>query len=121
LLPPGVFNVVTGGDDLWPGVTFNSGIDLITFTRSASIEKPALASLAGTLERGENDSRVIADPERMSLFGSVALVPLIRKPGRSGLASTLFEILSFRPTRMKTQALVWSLARKASYTAPFLR
>jgi len=120
LLPPGVFNVVTGGDDLWPGVTFNSGIDLITFTRSASIEKPALASLAGTLERGENDSRAIKDPERMSLFGSVELVPLIRKPGRSGLASTLFEILSFRPTRMKTQTLVWSLARKASYTAPFL-
>jgi hypothetical protein len=76
-------------------------------------------AFAGTLERGGNDSRAITDPERMSLFGSVELVPLIRKPGRSGLASTLLEILSFRPTRMKTQTLVWSLARKASYTAPF--
>ena len=34
LLPPGVFNVVTGGQDLWPWMTSHSGIDLITFTRS---------------------------------------------------------------------------------------
>jgi acyl-CoA reductase-like NAD-dependent aldehyde dehydrogenase len=32
LLPPGVFNVVTGGRDLWPWMTSHSGIDLITFT-----------------------------------------------------------------------------------------
>jgi acyl-CoA reductase-like NAD-dependent aldehyde dehydrogenase len=37
LLPPGVFNVVTGGRDLWPWLTSHSGIDLITFTRSANI------------------------------------------------------------------------------------
>jgi acyl-CoA reductase-like NAD-dependent aldehyde dehydrogenase len=32
LLPPGVFNVVTGGDDLGPWMTSHPGFDLITFT-----------------------------------------------------------------------------------------
>jgi len=118
LLPPGVFNVVTSGDDLWPGMTSHAGIGVIAFTRSANLEKPPKESRAGTLEPGADDSRAITDPERSALFGSIALVPVITKPGRHGLARTLFEILSFRPVRMKTQVLVWSLARKASYTFP---
>ena len=120
LLPPGVFNVVTGGHDLWPRMKSHSGIDLITFTRSTNIGKP-LSESAGTLrpatlEVGGNDSKAIADndPETIALFGRIALVPVNCKPGRCGLASTLFEILSFRPVRIKTQVLVWSLARKAS-------
>jgi acyl-CoA reductase-like NAD-dependent aldehyde dehydrogenase len=118
LFPPGVFNVVTGGHDLWPWITSHSGIDLITFTRSKSIGKPVSVSTADTLELGGEDSRVVADtnPEKTALFGRVALVPINCKPGRYGLACTLFEILSFQPMRMKTQVLVWSLARKASYS-----
>jgi acyl-CoA reductase-like NAD-dependent aldehyde dehydrogenase len=102
LLPPGVFNVLTGGHDLWPPMKSHSGIDLITFTRSTNIGKRISESVAGTLrpvtpERGGNDSRAVADPdpEKLALFGSKALVPLNCKPGRYGLASTLFEILSF--------------------------
>jgi acyl-CoA reductase-like NAD-dependent aldehyde dehydrogenase len=128
LLPPGVFNVVTGGQDLWPWMTSHSGIDLITFTRSTNIKKPVLQCAAGTLEPvtlelGGNDSRAVTDtdPEKIALFGSIVLVPVNCKPGRYGLASTLFEILSFRPVRMRTQVLVWSLARKASYTSPIFR
>ena len=128
LLPPGVFNVVTGGHDLWPWMTSRSGIDLITFTRSTNIGKPVLESAADTLEPvtlelGGNDSPSVAyaDPEKIALFGSIELVPVHWKPGRYGLASTLFEILSFRPVRMRTQVLVWSLARKASYTFPIFR
>jgi len=118
LFPPGVFNVVTGGHDLWPWITSHSGIDLITFTRSKNIGKAVLESTAGTLELGGKDSRVVADanPEKSAIFGRVALVPINCEPGRYGLARTLFEILSFQPMRMKTQVLVWSLARKASYT-----
>jgi hypothetical protein len=67
------------------------------------MEEPALESLAGTLELGEDDSRTITDPGRIALFGSIAVVPIIRNPERYGLARTLFEILSFQPTRMKTQ------------------
>jgi len=122
LLPPGVFNVVTGGHDLWPRMKSHSGIDLITFTRSTNIGKP-LSESAGTLrpatlEAGGNDSKPVADndPEKIALFGHIALVPVNCKQGRYGLASTLFEILSFRPVRIRTQVLVWSLARKASNT-----
>jgi acyl-CoA reductase-like NAD-dependent aldehyde dehydrogenase len=128
LLPPGVFNVVIGGHDLWPWMTSHSGIDLITFTRSANTGKPVLESAGGalepvTLELGGNDSRTVADadPEKIAIFGSIPLVPVSWKPGRYGLASTLFEILSFRPVRMRTQVLVWSLARRTSYTLPMPR
>jgi acyl-CoA reductase-like NAD-dependent aldehyde dehydrogenase len=128
LLPPGVFNVLTSCHDLWPWMTSNSGIDLITFTRSTNIGKPVLKSAAGTLEPvtlglGGNDSRTVADadPEKIALFGRIVLLPVNWKPGRYGLASTLFEILSFRPVRMRTQVLVWGLARKASYTFPIFR
>jgi Aldehyde dehydrogenase family len=122
LVPPGVFNVVTGGQDLWPWLTSHSGIDLITFTRSANIVERASESATATLRPAtlelRNDSRAVADvdSEKLALFGTTALVPVTCRPGRYGLASTLFEILSFRPVRMRTQVLVWSLARKASYT-----
>jgi acyl-CoA reductase-like NAD-dependent aldehyde dehydrogenase len=122
LLPAGVFNVVTGGHDLWPWLTAHLGIDLITFTRSANVGKHVSKSAPGAFKPltrtlgGNNLGAVVdADPEKLALFGSIALVPVTCKPGRYGLASTLFEILSFRPVRMKTQVLVWSLARKASY------
>jgi hypothetical protein len=87
-------------------MTSHSGIDRIRFTRSANIEEPALESLAGTLELGEDDSRTVSDPGRIALLGSIAVVPIIRKPGRYGLARMLFQILSFQPTRMKTQVFV---------------
>jgi acyl-CoA reductase-like NAD-dependent aldehyde dehydrogenase len=125
VLPPGVFNVVTGGHDLWPWLTSHSGIELITFTRSATIGKRTSESAGGTLrpatlEPGQNDSRAVADtdPAKRALFGSIALMPVLCKPGRYGLANTLFEILWFRPMRMRTQVLVWSVARKASATFP---
>ena len=115
LLPPGVFNVVPGGYDVGPEMMSHSGIDLVTVTMSATIEKPALPHPAGTDELG-----AIAGPGTNTLFGSI-VVPIFRKPGQYGLASMLFDILSFQPARMKTQVLVWSLARKASYTHPIFR
>jgi len=127
LLPPGVFNVVTGGHEFWPRMTSHSGIDLITFTRSTNIGKPILESAAGalkpvTIELGGNDSRTVADADpKMIALGSIVLLPVNWKPGRHGLASTLFEILWFRPVRMRTQVLVWSLAKKASKTFPIFR
>jgi acyl-CoA reductase-like NAD-dependent aldehyde dehydrogenase len=121
-LPPGVFNVVTGGHDFGPWMTSHSGIDLITFTRSTNIGKRVLESAAGklkpvTLELGGNDSRTVtdADLEKTALFGRILLSPVNWKPGRYGLASTLFEILSFQPGLIRTQVLVWSLSRKASH------
>src|SRR5258708_13299692 len=48
LLPPGVFNVVTGGHDLWPLRTSPSRIELITFTKSPKAGKSVSGSAALT-------------------------------------------------------------------------
>jgi acyl-CoA reductase-like NAD-dependent aldehyde dehydrogenase len=81
LLPPGVFNVVTGSDDLGPWMTSHPGIDLITFTGSTFTGKRVLASAAATLKRvtlelGGNDPGIIladAEPEKIApaLFNSM--------------------------------------------------
>ena len=108
-------------------MTSHSGIDLITFTRSTNIGKPILESAAGalkpvTIELGGNDSRTVADADpKMIALGSIVLLPVNWKAGRWGLAGTLFEILSFQPGVMRTQVLVWSLAREASRTFPIFR
>jgi acyl-CoA reductase-like NAD-dependent aldehyde dehydrogenase len=125
LLPPGVFNVTAGGHDLWPLQKSHSGIDLITFTRSTNKAKRVSESTDGTprpttLEPRGDERRAVADTnqEKIAFFGRVALVPINRKPGRYGLARALFEVLRFQPVRTRTQVLVWSLARRASYTLP---
>jgi hypothetical protein len=126
LVPPRVFNLVGSNHDRGFGTTADPEFELITFTRSANMLKQAVESPPGRPALGEDES--VTDPGRIAssvatslrkkLFGSIEEIPTTRKFGRHGLASALFEILSFRPTRMKTQVLVWSLARKASYTFP---
>jgi acyl-CoA reductase-like NAD-dependent aldehyde dehydrogenase len=83
LFPRGVFNVVTGGDDLGPWMTSHSGIDAITFTGSTFTGKRVLESAAGTLKRvtlelGGNDPGIVlsdAEPEKIAqaLFDSMFL------------------------------------------------
>jgi acyl-CoA reductase-like NAD-dependent aldehyde dehydrogenase len=121
--PLGVFNVVVGGYDLWPWTTWHSGIDLIVFTRN--VGKPVMKSAPERLEpftfelAGSGSKRIVnASQEKSAVFGSIALGPITWNPGRYGLARTLFEILSFQPGSMRAQVLVWSLARKASYSFP---
>jgi hypothetical protein len=116
------------GHDHWPWMSSYAGIDLITLTRSAKIGRPVLGSAADmlepvALELGGSGYRAVSndDPEEIAIFGGMMLVPVNWKPGRYGLARTLFEILSFRPVRMRTQVLVWNWARKASYTFPSFR
>lgn len=65
-LPPGVFNVVTGGDELGPWVTEHEGIDKISFTGSSATGRKVMASASGTLKRvtlelGGNDAAVVLD------------------------------------------------------------
>jgi hypothetical protein len=80
------------------------------------LESAAGALKPVTIELGGNDSRTVADADpKMIALGSIVLLPVNWKPGRHGLAGTLFEILSFQPRCMRTQVLVWSLARKAAY------
>jgi acyl-CoA reductase-like NAD-dependent aldehyde dehydrogenase len=84
LLPRGVFNVVTGGDDLGPWITSHPGINFITFTGSTLTGKRVSESGAATLKRvtlelGGNDPGVVlfdAEPEKIAqaLFDSMFLL-----------------------------------------------
>ena len=80
LLPPGVFNVLGGGDDLGQRLTEHPGIDKITFTGSVATGKRVMGSASGTLKRvtlelGGNDPAILlddADLETMTpkIFGA---------------------------------------------------
>ena len=84
LLPAGVLNTVTGGDQLGPGITSHPGIDHISFTGSVETGKRVLTSAAGTLkhvslELGGNDPGIVladADPAAIAqdLFNSMFLL-----------------------------------------------
>jgi acyl-CoA reductase-like NAD-dependent aldehyde dehydrogenase len=66
VFPPGVINVLAGGDALGAWMTEHPGIDKISFTGSVATGKKVLASAAGTLKRvtlelGGNDPAIIMD------------------------------------------------------------
>ncbi|KAJ0421156.1 aldehyde dehydrogenase [Aspergillus carlsbadensis] len=64
--PPGVFQALSGGDDLGPMITEHPGIDKISFTGSTLTGKRVMASAAKTLKRvtlelGGNDAAIVCD------------------------------------------------------------
>lgn len=64
IFPPGVLNVVTGGDDLGPWMTAHPGIDKISFTGSTATGRRVMASASAnlkriTLELGGNDAAIV--------------------------------------------------------------
>lgn len=74
LLPPGVFSVVSGGDELGRWMTEHPRLRKIAFTGSTETGKHVMASAAGTLKRltlelGGNDPAIVlpdVDPERIA-------------------------------------------------------
>jgi acyl-CoA reductase-like NAD-dependent aldehyde dehydrogenase len=64
LLPPGVFNVISGGDALGPLMTAHPGFSKISFTGSTATGKRVMAAAARdlkrlTLELGGNDAAIV--------------------------------------------------------------
>jgi acyl-CoA reductase-like NAD-dependent aldehyde dehydrogenase len=64
IVPPGVFNIITGGDELGPMMTSHSGFAKISFTGSSATGKRVMVSAAQdlkrvTLELGGNDAAII--------------------------------------------------------------
>jgi len=64
VLPDGVLNIVTGGDDLGPWMTSHPGIDKVSFTGSTQTGRKVMASAASTLKRvtlelGGNDAAIV--------------------------------------------------------------
>jgi len=74
VLPPGVLNVVTGGDELGKWMTAHRGIAKIAFTGNTETGKHVMRSAAGTLKRltlelGGNDPAIVladVDPKAIA-------------------------------------------------------
>ena len=72
ILPAGVFNVLSGGNDLGQGITMHPGIAKVSFTGSTATGRSVMAASAPTLKRltlelGGNDAAIVladADVER---------------------------------------------------------
>lgn len=93
ILPPGVLNVVSGGDAIGPWLTAHPGIDKIAFTGSTATGKRVMASAADTLKRitlelGGNDPGIVmhdVDPAALApalfwaAFGNAGQVCLATK------------------------------------------
>lgn len=66
IFPPGVFQVLSGDDDLGPWITEHPDINMVAFTGSIATGKRVAASCAKTLKRyilelGGNDAAIICD------------------------------------------------------------
>lgn len=64
IFPPGVLNIITGGDRLGPWMTSHPGFAKISFTGSTTTGKAVMSSAAGdlkrvTLELGGNDAAIV--------------------------------------------------------------
>jgi len=64
ILPPGVLNVISGGDALGPLMTAHPGIDKISFTGSTATGRKVMQSASPTLKRltlelGGNDAAIV--------------------------------------------------------------
>ena len=64
MLPPGVLNVISGGDSLGPWMTQHPGIDKISFTGSTQTGRRVMESASAnlkrlTLELGGNDASIV--------------------------------------------------------------
>lgn len=64
ILPPGVFNIVTGGNELGQVLTDHPDVGMITFTGSTATGSKIMASAAGTIKRvtlemGGNDPAIL--------------------------------------------------------------
>lgn len=64
IFPPGVLNIVSGGDDLGPWMTSHPGFDKVSFTGSTATGKRVMESASKdlkrlTLELGGNDAAIV--------------------------------------------------------------
>lgn len=74
VFPAGVYNVLTGDDNLGPWITEHPGIDKVSFTGSTATGKKVLQSAASnlkrvTLELGGNDAAIVlpdVDPKEVA-------------------------------------------------------
>ena len=79
IFPPGVFQALSGNEDLRPWLTNHPGVAKVSFTGSVETGKKIMAACASTLKRvtlelGGNDAAVVCDDVDIpSVVGSVRI------------------------------------------------
>lgn len=88
VLPPGVFQALSGGDDLGPMLTAHPGVAKVSFTGSTETGKKIMAACAATLKRvtlelGGNDAAIVCeDVDIPAVAGKVSFSILYLMKGR---------------------------------------
>ncbi|KAF5577363.1 aldehyde dehydrogenase (NAD+) [Fusarium pseudoanthophilum] len=83
VLPPGVFQALSGGDDLGPMLTAHPGVAKISFTGSTETGKKIMTACAATLKRvtlelGGNDAAIVCeDVDIPVVAGKVAFLAYV--------------------------------------------
>ncbi|KAF5247658.1 hypothetical protein FANTH_6281 [Fusarium anthophilum] len=83
VLPPGVFQALSGGDDLGPMLTAHSGVAKVSFTGSTETGKKIMAACASTLKRvtlelGGNDAAIVCqDVDIPAVAGKIAFLAYV--------------------------------------------
>ncbi|KAI1368177.1 aldehyde dehydrogenase, partial [Xylaria arbuscula] len=83
VFPPGVFQALSGNEDLGPWLTTHPGVAKVSFTGSVETGKKIMAACASTLKRvtlelGGNDAAVICDDVDIpSVVGSVSFLTFV--------------------------------------------
>lgn len=78
-LPPGVLNIVTGGDDIGAAMAAHADIDMITLTGSTGTGRAVMAAAAPTLKRlhlelgGKAPALVFDDADLAAAAGGIAM------------------------------------------------
>ena len=92
LLPPGVLNVITGGDALGPLLTQHPGVDKIAFTGSTATGRAVMRSASATLKRltlelGGNDPAIVLPDADVDVIASKLFWAAFRNAGQVCVAS----------------------------------
>jgi aldehyde dehydrogenase (NAD+) len=130
IFPPGVLNVVSGGDDLGPWLTSHPGIDKISFTGSTGTGRRVMASASATLKRitlelGGNDAAIVladVDVEKVvqplfwSAFANNGQICIATK--RMYIHDDIYDALAAGLTDYATRVAVGDGAKQGTQLGP---
>jgi acyl-CoA reductase-like NAD-dependent aldehyde dehydrogenase len=92
IVPPGVLNVISGGDSLGPKLTSHPGVQKIAFTGSTQTGKKVMESASSrltpvTLELGGNDGAIILPDADLDSIADAIFAACFRNSGQVCLAT----------------------------------
>jgi len=117
ILPPGVLNVISGGDALGPWMTSHSGFDKISFTGSTQTGRRVMESAAGslkrvTLELGGNDAAIVLADVDVDAIAEKLFWSAFRNSGQVCIATKRMYVHSAVYDRLKDVLVAYAATIK---------